>query len=413
MQKKFLSQYREILRKNLKCNSPDSENMSARVFEYMKKSNLSSMEGFYQAILDFGRNGIDISEKPIGFFCNVVPEEIMLAGSLRPVRLCCEEYECGSKGEEIVPGDICPVIKSICGKFYSNSYDNLEVVVIPGTCDPKAKLAEILSPVKQVYFLDTGRDSEYLANVDIWEKKYTQFFQFLKETFHCSAGRRQLLSACKLTNARTEVFRNIYQLRAEQPDAINVFDYYIMMYAGFFMKVEKWNALAEKVYRQAKQIHRFVDKPRILLAGTPVIFPNFKIIDVMEESGLKMAADLQCISFGRFYNPVMIDEETEAGILRALTLKNIAGSMCPCLLNLEKLVNLIIDTVNQYKLDGVIYYNLRLCQVFELQTALIRQILKEKGIPFLSIKTDLGKEDTGQLKTRMEAFREMIESRNE
>jgi len=401
-----------MLLRNLKCNHPDSDNIAAVILKYMKKSNISSMEGFYQAIVDFERNGMDTREKPIGFFCSVVPEEIMLACGLRPVRLCCEEYGCWSTGEEVVPGDVCPVIKAVCGKFYSGACDKLETVVIPGTCDPKAKLAEILSPIKQVYFLDTGRDSEYLNNVDIWEKKYAQFFQFLKEKFYRNAGRSQLLSACKLTNSRTEIFRNIYQLRAERPDAINVFDYYIMIYAGFFMDVKKWSTLAEKVYQQAKQIYRLDNTPRILLAGTPVIFPNFKILDVMEDSGLKMAADLQCTSFGRFYNPVMIDEETESGILRALTLKNIAGSMCPCMLNLEKLVNLMIDTVNQYKLDGVIYYNLRLCQVFELQTALIRQILKEKNIPFLSIKTDFGKEDTGQLKTRMEAFREMLESRN-
>jgi benzoyl-CoA reductase/2-hydroxyglutaryl-CoA dehydratase subunit BcrC/BadD/HgdB len=82
-------------------------------------------------------------------------------------------------------------------------------------------------------------------------------------------------------------------------------------------------------------------------------------------------------------------------------------------LNLEKIINLIIDTVNQYKLDGVVYYNLRLCQVFETQTTIIRQVLKENKIPFLSVKSDFGKEDTGQLKTRFEAFREIIQSGKE
>ncbi len=177
------------------------------------------------------------------------------------------------------------------------------------------------------------------------------------------------------------------------------------------MEIEKWNNAAEKVYNEACEKKQVSSRPKILLAGTPVIFPNFKILDVMESAGLSMAADIQCTSFGRFYNPVSIDEDTESGIIRALTLKNIAGSICPCLLNLEKLIDLIIDTVNQHNIQGVIYYNLRLCQVFDIQSAIIRQVLKEKNIPFISIKTDLGKEDTGQMKTRLEAFREMIDLR--
>ncbi|MCM8758849.1 MAG: 2-hydroxyacyl-CoA dehydratase family protein [Candidatus Omnitrophica bacterium] len=409
-QKKFLDNFRDEIQKGF-VSDRISPNNIAELQKYKRKSEIPSMENFYEAIENFENKKTFELEKPsVGYFCNIVPEEIILACDLHPVRLCCEDQVCAQAGEEIAPGDICCVIKSICGKFYGRLYENLNLVIVPGTCDPKTKLAELISPLKEIYFLDPGRDSDYLENAAIWESRYTELFDFLKKRFHKNPGRTQLISACHKTNKRTEIFRKIYQLRTDYPDSINVFDYYIMIYASFFMEIELWNDFAEKVYSQALEKKKTQNKPRILLVGTPVIFPNFKIIDVLEQSGLAMATDIQCTSFGRFFNPVEIDEDTESGIIRVLALKNIAGSICPCLLNLEKMANLIIDTVNQYNLDGVIYYNLRLCQVFEIQTAILRQILKQRNIPFISIKTDLGKEDTGQLKTRLEAFREMLES---
>lgn len=409
-QKKFLDNYMEEVLKGFVFDKVNATN-KPELQEYQRKSEIPSMENFYKAIENFENEKTWNTTKPsVGYFCSIIPEEIILACNLHPVRLCCEDQVCARYGEEIAPGDICCVVKSICGEFYSRAYENIKLIIVPGTCDPKTKLAELLSPLKEIYFLDPGRDSDYLKNADIWEDRYIRLFEFLKGRFHQNAGRKELISACHKTNKRTDIFRSIYQLRIGYPNSISVFDYYIMIYASFFMDVDTWNNFAEKVYTHAFESKKASNnKPRILLAGSPVIFPNFKVIDVLEKSGLSMAADIQCTSFGRFFNPVKIDEDTESGIIRALTLKNIAGSICPCLLNLEKLTNLIIDTVNQYNLDGVIYYNLRLCQVFEVQTAIIRQILKQRNIPFLSIKTDLGKEDTGQLKTRLEAFREMIE----
>jgi len=413
MQKRFLNKYNELILRNLSSKKAFLNDDIKQALKYRERSNLSSMDGFYKAIE--ANLGVEKTQKDryIGYFCSIVPEELLLACSLKPVRLCCEDYTWTNAGEEILPGDICPVIKAICGKFYNNVYDYLELVIVPGTCDPKAKLAELLSPVKEVYFLDPGRDSDYLENVDKWTDRYTKFFQFLRQRFQCHAGKKQLLTACKLTNERTEIFKKIYALRIKFPGAINIFDYYVMIYTSFFMDIEQWNKMAEKVYEQAREKQSLSKKPKVLLSGSPVIFPNFKILDVLDQAGLEVAADIQCTGFGRFYNPVAIDEDTESGIIRALTLKNIAGSICPCLLTLEKLINLIIDTVSQYRLDGVVYYNLRLCQVFETQTTIIRQVLKENKIPFLSVKTDFGKEDTGQLKTRLEAFREIIQSGKE
>ncbi len=178
----FLERYRETVSKGFSSDKNITSSRSYEIQKYLEKSGLSSMKPFYQSIDDFdcGRFACN-GNKIVGFFCSIVPEEILFACALHPIRLCCEDYNCFQAGEEIASGDICPVVKSICGKFYNKVYDRIDLLIVPGTCDPKTKLAELLSPVKEVYFLDPGRDCEYLKNVDFWEQRYTDLFEFLKK----------------------------------------------------------------------------------------------------------------------------------------------------------------------------------------------------------------------------------------
>lgn len=385
----------------------------SQIERYRKKSRLKSSGFFYEALREESQ-----SARPkgpagpvVGYFCNLVPEEIILANGAVPVRLCSEDLACCQRGEEIIPGDVCPAIKSICGSLDREKLKGIDLIVIPAACDGKMKLAEILA-FKDVYFLDMPRDSDYLKNVGIWTDKYTLFYEFLKERYNRKITRQDLLRTCEILNQRTIAFRKIYHERAQNPGLINAFDYLVMSYTSFFMDPWVWLEKAEKLYEEAQEIKSktppvFKGK-RLLLAGAPIIFPNFKILEILDGIGCEMAADTLCSAYGRLYTPVEIDEGTESGILRALSLKYIAASLCPCFLGINKLIDLIIDTVRKYHLDGVIYHNLRLCQVYEIQIPVLRQILKENKIPFLSIKTDLGKEDIGQIKTRIEAYLEIL-----
>lgn len=381
---------------------------------YSLKSKLKSMKFFYDAV-STGIGGRYLSsgrEKTVGYFCNLVPEEVIIAAGCIPVRLCSEDQSCVSAGESIVPGDICPLIKSVCGAAITNGFEGVDLLVVPAACDGKIKLAEILSPYKDVYFLDLPKDSDYMKNADIWTDKYGQFSEFLSKRYNKKITRKELSEACRLTNKRTEIYRKIYKFRAENPGVMSSYDYFIMSYASFFGGIKEWIENAEKLYKElavAGKPDFPAGKPkRILLSGSPIIFPNYKILEIIEDAGCDISADTLCSSYGRMYDPVVIDEETDSGILRAIALKYVSASMCPCFLGIKKLADRIIETAEEYKLDGVIYHNLRLCQVFEIQTFLIRQKLKERGIPFISIKTDFSKEDTGQLKTRIEAFIEML-----
>jgi len=68
----------------------------------------------------------------------------------------------------------------------------------------------------------------------------------------------------------------------------------------------------------------------------------------------------------------------------------------------------LVQLAKEYKADGVIHCSLAFCDPYLVESHRVEKVLKEHGIPMLKIETDYGQEDSGQLKTRIEAFFEML-----
>ena len=70
----------------------------------------------------------------------------------------------------------------------------------------------------------------------------------------------------------------------------------------------------------------------------------------------------------------------------------------------------IIRLAKEYNVDGVIDVNLKFCNIYDTEGHIVEKELKDHNIPVLGIETDYTDEDSEQLKTRIEAFVEMIEN---
>jgi benzoyl-CoA reductase/2-hydroxyglutaryl-CoA dehydratase subunit BcrC/BadD/HgdB len=61
---------------------------------------------------------------------------------------------------------------------------------------------------------------------------------------------------------------------------------------------------------------------------------------------------------------------------------------------------------------GIVYHVIRLCQLMDFEFNKVQNVLKKKNMPLLKVETDFGEQDLGQIKTRVEAFIEMIHARH-
>jgi len=61
--------------------------------------------------------------------------------------------------------------------------------------------------------------------------------------------------------------------------------------------------------------------------------------------------------------------------------------------------------------NGIIYYVLKGCLLYDFELKRVEDTLRDMDIPVLRVETDYNPEDVEQLRTRIEAFMEMLESK--
>jgi len=75
-------------------------------------------------------------------------------------------------------------------------------------------------------------------------------------------------------------------------------------------------------------------------------------------------------------------------------------------------INNIVKVARDYRVHGLIYYNLRYCDTWRADFKFISDALyKELSVPALLIETEYSPDDTGVIRTNVESFIEIIGGR--
>jgi benzoyl-CoA reductase/2-hydroxyglutaryl-CoA dehydratase subunit BcrC/BadD/HgdB len=74
----------------------------------------------------------------------------------------------------------------------------------------------------------------------------------------------------------------------------------------------------------------------------------------------------------------------------------------------DKRIKSVTDLAKQFGIEGIIYYTLQNCHGYNVESIKIERVAKTAGLPMLKIETDYAMGDSAQIKTRVEAFLEII-----
>lgn len=62
----------------------------------------------------------------------------------------------------------------------------------------------------------------------------------------------------------------------------------------------------------------------------------------------------------------------------------------------------------EFKADGIVDITWIGCHTYNVESRILSKVMKEKGMPVMQIETDYSPADTEQIRTRVEAFIDMI-----
>ena len=211
----------------------------------------------------------------------------------------------------------------------------------------------------------------------------------------------------------------LYELGKLDPPAATGLQMRSVMTAEYFM-LDKQNKLA-KTQRMLELMraqwaagqgpYRPEQHPlRILVSGAGIDGVIDKTLGVIEELGAAIVCYEGCCGIANMRRP--IDESPDADPMEAIADKYLEVP-CAVMFPNGRRFDQLRNTLEEWKVDGVISITVHACTPFDVESYTIGNICQEAGVPFLHVRTDYSPGDEGQLRTRIEAFLEMLQERRE
>lgn len=358
---------------------------------------------------DFKDNG----EKIVGIFCTYAPKEVIYAAGAHPVGLCSVSDETIGDAEKYLPKNLCPLIKSSYGFAITDKCPYIyfsDIIVGETTCDGKKKMYELLGEKRDTYVMDLPNNPTKDSSKKLWLEEVKAFKEKLEETFDVEITDEKLKDAITLCNGERELLQELYGLSKLNPTPISGMELHTILFGSGFMfdKKEQSKQMRElidslKAKSDNNECEISPDAKRILITGCPSGGVLNKIIKPIEEAGAVVVCLENCVGTKNFTNLV----DTEMDPIEAIAqryLKIPCSVMTPNDGRHESLKTLI----DEYAVDGVIDVILQACHTYNVETEKIKQTVNSVNTPYMSLETDYSNSDTGQIKTRLEAFLEML-----
>lgn len=390
---------------------------------YLSQENRPECMDFYDMVVA-DIHGIRPSEliahqekggKVFGTFCVYVPDEIVFAADAIATGLCGGSQFWVPGGEKVLPTNTCPLIKASVGARLDRTcpfFRIADMYVGETTCDGKKKAWEILAGDVPVYVMDLPQMKRE-KDVQKWAEEIKDFKAVVEKETGNEVTAEKLGAAIKTINDKRRALARLYDFRKNEKLPISGKDCLLISQIAFYDDPARFaqmtNRLCDELEKRvAEGVSVFAEgTKRIMLTGTPLAIPNWKLHNIIETSGGAVVCEEMCTGTRYFERLVDETKETVDEQIQALA-DRYMGINCACFTPNTARIDDIIRLAKEYKVDGVIDVNLKFCSLYDTEGYAVENALKEAGIPVLGIETDYVDSDAEQLRTRISAFLEML-----
>ena len=359
----------------------------------------------------------DKGENICGAFCQYTPSEIIYAAGLYQVALCGRSPDPIKTAETRLPANLCPLIKASYGHALEESCPYAyfsDVVVGETTCDGKKKMYELLGKLKPMQVIHLPNVPDYERSLEMWTEEIRAFAKGLEEKFNVTITDDMLNESIEWCNKERIQAARIYELGKYDPPAITGTKMNDIMEGEQYMfdREAKYNKINEILDQCEKNWHDGIypyepdpNRPRLIVSGGGYGGVSAKTINVMEELGGAIVCYEGCCGISSRRR--LVDEDRSRDPYVRIAEKYIEVPCAVVSPNYRRM-DQVRETIKEWHADGYVSITLHSCNPFAIETENIRRVCEEMDIPLLHIETDFYPGDAGQIRTRIEAFLEMI-----
>jgi benzoyl-CoA reductase/2-hydroxyglutaryl-CoA dehydratase subunit BcrC/BadD/HgdB len=350
-------------------------------------------------------------QKIFGWLCTYVPEEVILAAGALPIRITGYNREMELEdGNAYLYINNCSFSKSCLQLGLRKEYDFLDGVVGGSTCDGARRLFDLWRyylnpPFFQV--LTVPRKTTSNAH-ELYLSQVVDFKKHLEDFSGIQITDRALVEAAQTLNEMRALLQELYTLRALPAPLISGEETQEVLNASFRMDKAQFNQTLKNLIADLRRNARgYHPKARLMLIGSVLTNPEF--IRSIEELGVIVTTDELCTSTRYWSDPVRLNDFNSP--LAAIAHRYLSNFPCARMFPSTERFDRIVQLAREAAVDGIISEDIRYCVPYAHDLPLLSQRLKAEQIPLLTLDVEYGTSGSGQIRTRVQAFLEMVEAR--
>ncbi|HDP24382.1 MAG TPA: 2-hydroxyacyl-CoA dehydratase [Deltaproteobacteria bacterium] len=343
---------------------------------------------------------------PIGYSCAIVPEPLIMADRLFPVRLHATGVTGTEMADNYLSSFVCSYTRSLLEFAMDDRYEYIQGWVFVPSCAHMQRLIDNLEYLRKPAFSHVIDVPRKVNDVTIaWMvEELSMLAENLSSHFSVDLGDESLSRAIAEWNSFTEIVRSVGELRKRTHPPLTGTEFHTMLMSTLASPKDLIIPKILDFKQEVQQRGSPVDyRARLMLVGGHLHDPGF--IRIIESQGGLVVADRFCTGS----IPGLMPIEMNGDPIRNLAEHSFRKTLCPRMMEeFHRRVESIIETAREYKVDGVVIEIIKFCDLWGVDAMPLITALRKQGIPVLKLEREYRLGSEGQLRTRVQAFIESM-----
>jgi benzoyl-CoA reductase subunit C len=343
--------------------------------------------------------------KVLGYFCTYVPEEILYAAGVLPVRIL-GSHEPQDVTEPHIFGMYCPFSRDCLAQGLKGKYDYLDGIMIAQSCLHIRQAFtswDMHIPREFSYYLPMPNNVQSERALPYLKGELQAFQGAVEKWTGRTIDAEGLQTGIDVMNRSRQLTRQTYDLRKQKnPPLTGLEAMYMVVASQMVDKVEYSDHLQEVLGSLPRRPAENDSKVRLMILGSEDDDTEF--VGMVESLDAVFVVDEHCTGTRYFWNQA----ESTGHPLESIARRYVNRVPCPSKdWPQRSRVEHIETLAREWDVRGAIVIQQKFCDPHELDNPAIIRALKEIGVPALFLELDVTV-PVGQFKTRVEAFLEML-----
>lgn len=345
-----------------------------------------------------------------------IPEELLYGAGAKPHFVLGGSLRSTDWSDALVPRDTDPVSRSVLGFLndpegpdYTNS-----LMIVPASSDSMRKIAYLLTQDgRKVLLVDIPPKRDDPRSRIKWETQMLRMTQAVSQHLHKRVTARTLKRAAAQVEDARRSLREFLNLTYGREELLTGTARILVQNSYYYTDdLGQWTRNLDRLnqgLRSRRNTTQRTKRPGVLLMGSPVYFPNYKVPLLMEDIGLTILRNLDVTTLKLRIRPIpqKHGQGRETLIRRAADRWYQRDGSAAYAVN-EAMDQAVCQYLRKERIEGVVYHVLKGQIEYDFELERLEKRFDACGIPVFRLETDYQYQDVEQLRIRMEAFSEML-----